>query len=993
MSRGIPPQVVSSAERSSQFSRQRGMHIDRVIYTYRTVRCADGLWHVLTSIQDAGADYSGRTNHLAQHLILNSAEASDHARHGNTPAAVMLGTVCSWGDHDGFCGWLEETPHAVSSELDSSWLFWSAYTGSGYCRLNLCSDAALRGAVLIYGRGLQPQPPDAKQVLCLFAESQVGCPDKGWGTTFTTSLEPNDELSDFRWIGVAEDSPMLAKLEAAGGRVKITFETPPPAARQPNLAALVASTNDTTNLHDAASIESDAFASSPEAAASGTAVQPPRIPPNRPTPSHAKKSFLSAHRSKLFVGCVLALIGVVGASMLLRSLLSEKPIAFLGALTVEYDGKPKSVVLADSRPVFYRQSLKSPNNWSSQPPVDAGKYEIGVETSRWLGLQKRVSPTGKNLTIDQKRPVVSFPQNLAFVTEKGSRKTWPIEPTIYPPEAESGKIVEYRRLRPQPDEWGEQPRVLPGEYEVRVLTRETRNFATATGATNFSISTREPPAPEPPPKNEPAIAPPASTAGSGIALPQSASSTAYYLALGSVALEVAQTIVNWRDNPTKVEVLQWLDDSKKYNQLDEKGYFSGEVVEGKMVKGMVKNFDMTGGGLPEKRPPTSQIQSDAVVYRAFYQDDPKEVYLIGLRPEGENLGAVDDHLGGAVWLSKAPGGLRLVSRSKFFSTAKLLPLKSKWVLRITTGPYSEGDELVLSSESPDVFSLEDELKRLAEISDQCAVLIKKAKEEKSAPPVGNNYFTQNVDKLLGPLQELASKEPAAQPIAAQLAKAIMEIRPPATGQDGSVPDDVAGARLIGGALACAYHNPEINPRIQLTERDSKVAKDETDDARKKDAGLDWSKIKSSKFLSPDEFETWLLEPRKKPRSLADIKAKAKEWISYRIELLRSFDKKEKTDSSVTKKALEALRDGIDKCGVQTLKTSPSGATINVEQEQRKLDQVTRKQEFLNRLGTAAAAGETAQLQIQFVASEPGQSAQKVTLLPVVRLGPQLAQQP
>ena len=984
MSRGIPPQVVSSAERSSQFSRQRGMRIDRVIYTYRTVRSADGLWHVLTSIQDAGADYSGRTNHLAQHLILNSAEASDLAKHGNAPAAVMLGTVCSWGDHDGFCGWLEDPPQAVSSELDVSWLFWSAYAGSGYCRLNLCSEAALRGAVLVYGRGLQPQPPDAKQVLCLFAESQAGCADKGWGTTFTTSLEPNDELSDFRWIGVPEDSPMLAKLEAAGGRVKITFETPPPSARQPNLAALAALPNSPFNVHDAASIESDAFASSPAAAASGTAVQPPLIPPKRPTPSHAKKSFLSARRSALTVGGAVALVVLAAIGMLLRSLLSDKPIGFLGALTVEYDGKPKSVALSDGRPVFYHQPLKSPNSWSSHPPVDAGKYEVGVETSHWLGLQKRVSPTGEALTIDQKRPVISFPENLAFVASKGFTKTWPIEPTIYPPEAGAGRVVEYRRLRPQASDWEEQPRVFTGEYQVKVSTLETPNFKATTGVTNFSIS-----APEPPPTQAtvPATTPPASTAGSGesVTLPQSASLAAYYLALGSEALKVAQENVNWRDGPKKVEVLQWLDGSQSYRELDEKGNVRGELF---------KDFRLTGGGLPEQRLSTSPIQTDAVVYRASYQNDPKEVYLIGLRSEGDNLGAVDDLLGGAVWLSKVPGGLRLVSQSKFFSTAKLLPLKSKWLLRITTGPYSDGDELVLSSESPDVFSLEDELRKLAKISDQCAVLIKKAKEEQSAPPVGNNYFTQNVDKLLGPLQELASEESTAQPIAAQLAKAIIEIRPPATEQDGSAPDDVACARLIGGALACAFHNPEINPRIQLTERDNKDAKDETDDARKKEGGLDLSKIKSPKLLSPDEFETWLLEPRRKPRSLADIKARAKEWISYRIELLRSFDKKEKTDSSVAKKALEALRDGMDKCGVQSLKTSPSDPTINAEQEQRKLDHVTRKREFVNRLGTAVAAGETAQLQIQFVASEPGQSTQKVTLLPVVRVGPQqLSQQP
>ena len=289
MSRGIPPQVVSSAERCSQFSRQRGMLIDRVIYTYRTVRCADGLWHILSSIQDAGADYSGRTNHLAQHLILNSVEASDFARQGNTPAGVMLGTVCSWTAYDGFCGWLEDGIHAAGSEPDESWQFWNAYTGSGYCRLNLCNDAALRGAVLIYGNGLVKQTADeAKQVLCLFAESQAGCADKGWGITFTTSLEPNEELSEFRWIGVAEDSTMLGKVEAAGGRVRITFQTPPPHAHQPNAIITAVSLDRSNAVDNKGGDANNTSAAVHKYSSPAASVPPPQIPPKRPIPATSK---------------------------------------------------------------------------------------------------------------------------------------------------------------------------------------------------------------------------------------------------------------------------------------------------------------------------------------------------------------------------------------------------------------------------------------------------------------------------------------------------------------------------------------------------------------------------------------------------------------------------------------------------------------------------------------------------------------------------------
>ena len=103
MSRNIPFQAVKLAEDCSKFSRQAGLSAARVIYSYRTVRCSDSVWHILSCVRDAGTDYSGRTNHLAQHLMFDSREASACVREGMTPAGVILGTA--WPDHDGFCGW------------------------------------------------------------------------------------------------------------------------------------------------------------------------------------------------------------------------------------------------------------------------------------------------------------------------------------------------------------------------------------------------------------------------------------------------------------------------------------------------------------------------------------------------------------------------------------------------------------------------------------------------------------------------------------------------------------------------------------------------------------------------------------------------------------------------------------------------------------------------------------------------------------------------
>jgi hypothetical protein len=984
MSRGIPPQVVTVAERCSQFSRQPGFSIDRVIYSYRTVRCPDGIWHVLTSIRDAGADYSGRTNHLAQHLVLSASAASELARQGNTPAGVMLGTVCSWGDHDGFCGWLEETPHAVSSELDSSWLFWSAYTGSPYCRLNLCSDAALRGAVLIYGSGLQPQPPDAKQVLCLFAESQDGCPDKGWGITFTTSVEPNDELSDFRWIGVAEDSPMLGKVEAGGGRATITFETPAPAARQSSLSVTSASINKAAASHDAGGDSPHVPAITQDGSFTATEHKPPRIPPNRPVPVTAnKQSLFARHRTALAIAALL-LVCVAAAGVFLRSISSAKPIEFKGPLTVQYDGRPKSVALSDGRPVFYLRSASDAIGWTDQPPFDAGRYEIGIERSSWFGLVKHVVPTGKFLEIGQSRPVITFPPDLRFVTTKGSARTWPIEAEIDPPEAGAGKTTEYRRIKPEIGEWDDMPKVLPGEYEVMVSTKKTRNFVSSVEVTNFIISSPELHTADPPTAqatNTPVVTEDALLAAAKLKSANDDGSTVFYLALAADALTLIQNIVHWRDNPKKVELRDWLDGRKGYKVLDEKGRLTP----------LSNDYEMTGG-LPSKRLPKSEIPRDEVVYRISYPDNPKTVYLICLRPEGDNRGAVGEHVDDGVWLSKGTGGLRLVAKSNFFSSAQLLPRTSQWVIRITGGPYSEPDVLELVSNNSQMFSLESESRKLAEIVALSKANIDMAGKEKVAPTVGNNYYSQNVEMLVGPLEALVDQQSAAQPIAAQLVKAIKEMRQPPTGQDGSADDDVAAARLFAGSFDCAFENQQINPTIVLTEKNEEAAKKERERSANNGAGVDWSRIKNFTLLSPDEFETWLLEPRQKPRPLSDIKLRAQDWIAFRLKLLEAYEKKQKSDLTGPKMALEALKAGIDKCGTKTVKASTAGPSIDVAKEQRNLELATRKGEFLGTLGTATASG-TAKLQIQFDSSVPGKPARMVIFLPLIRLGPQLSQQP
>ncbi len=98
--RAITPLLTSTIERISQFSRLPGADARRVIFCYRILSVAGNRFHVLSSIRDAGADYTGRTNHLAHHLIAEPKEIAQLGKDGPSPADVLLGMnwLTSWNE-------------------------------------------------------------------------------------------------------------------------------------------------------------------------------------------------------------------------------------------------------------------------------------------------------------------------------------------------------------------------------------------------------------------------------------------------------------------------------------------------------------------------------------------------------------------------------------------------------------------------------------------------------------------------------------------------------------------------------------------------------------------------------------------------------------------------------------------------------------------------------------------------------------------------------
>ena len=77
--------LVSALERISQFNRMPGLDDSRIIFAFRHIAISGSRFHVLSRICDAGSDYSGRTNHIAHHVVLTTREIATLRENKITP--------------------------------------------------------------------------------------------------------------------------------------------------------------------------------------------------------------------------------------------------------------------------------------------------------------------------------------------------------------------------------------------------------------------------------------------------------------------------------------------------------------------------------------------------------------------------------------------------------------------------------------------------------------------------------------------------------------------------------------------------------------------------------------------------------------------------------------------------------------------------------------------------------------------------------------------
>lgn len=267
-SQGMP---VALAKKVSQLSGYKENHpIQGAQYSYRIINVASKTYHLLSCIQMAGCDHTGRDCHIAHHLILTKEEIQSlRANHAPiTPAGLILRLTTeefwkeSWQDaptRDLPEPDLEDTSELQTYQAQA----WQELTGNQEQSLAFSTPPYEYDCLVII-----PKEIHSHQILELLHESDCHDKAKAWGKTFTSHGEAKDAFADTQRIFVIEGSPLEARALRTGRpilRIHKQPEIAPTEANTPPLAALLST------------------ASTPEAAT--PAVQPPKVDKPRPRPA------------------------------------------------------------------------------------------------------------------------------------------------------------------------------------------------------------------------------------------------------------------------------------------------------------------------------------------------------------------------------------------------------------------------------------------------------------------------------------------------------------------------------------------------------------------------------------------------------------------------------------------------------------------------------------------------------------------------------------
>lgn len=318
-SKAISPLVVSALERVSQFSNLRGNDRTRTIFVHRRIVAANNRFHLLSRICDAGADYTGRTQHIAHHLLVTRDEVARAAARGLTPADVLrqFAWLDRWDGAARFFSAADDVPLEMFQALGQRAARgeWARVTGNPALARTLAWDGAPRTGVLLVPRGAEP--------LALMAEALHEFGSQCWSRSFTTALETTDEMSDIDWVISSPDT--FGEIQGrCGARSVFDLGQPQSLPLPPEPAPLVAdrpvgaATRETDETY-APNPGNAADSASQQAAAArvrtrvGTATSPTSRASAPAAPARKHNSWLLA---TALTAVTLVLLGVIGSKLL-----------------------------------------------------------------------------------------------------------------------------------------------------------------------------------------------------------------------------------------------------------------------------------------------------------------------------------------------------------------------------------------------------------------------------------------------------------------------------------------------------------------------------------------------------------------------------------------------------------------------------------------------------------------------------------------------------
>ncbi len=188
-SMGMPRALVEQLTDVCQGHEDEPEDLVAPLYTYRVMPCRGVEYHILSCIQNAGADYSGRRCHIAHNLILTEEEVLAMRRNASRPTPAGLTLALLRGNF-----WLnrwvgepcliETEPKLTAAALPDASMqqAWKDLTGHKGNARSFYTPPFDQDCLVIL-----PRNSTTVQCLQLLHESDWLAAGRGWGSTFCTS--------------------------------------------------------------------------------------------------------------------------------------------------------------------------------------------------------------------------------------------------------------------------------------------------------------------------------------------------------------------------------------------------------------------------------------------------------------------------------------------------------------------------------------------------------------------------------------------------------------------------------------------------------------------------------------------------------------------------------------------------------------------------------------------------------------------------------------